>query len=171
MSHYNDRRYKFVNTRRSDRSGVRNGTRRTDRSGRGARPKRMAQEAPQPNSCTAANIRLGSCRRKCTCLSGAPLQILRNQLPPKFGAKPLGRFFRRRRRVSSPVDSPNSSFLRRFPAFSLFPQQGGRACNMEARREYQAALLTPQKNGRGPCPTPVIFLCQAWYLRKNPSGA
>jgi len=93
------------------------------------------------------------------------------QLPPKFGAKPLGRFFRRRRRVSSPVDSPNSSFLRRFPAFSPFPQQGGRACNMEARREYQAALLTPQKNGRGPCPTPVIFLCQAWYLRKNPSGA
>ena len=64
MSHYNDRRYKFVNTRTSDRSGVGNGTRRTDRSGRGARPKRMAQEAPQPNSCTAANIRLGSCRRK-----------------------------------------------------------------------------------------------------------
>ena len=33
------------------------------------------------------------------------------QLPPKFGAKPLGRFFRRRRRVSSPVDSPTHRFF------------------------------------------------------------
>src|SRR5258708_6223323 len=33
------------------------------------------------------------------------------------------------------------------------------------------ALLTPQKNGRGPCTIPLTFLRQAWYSRKKPVGA
>jgi hypothetical protein len=33
------------------------------------------------------------------------------------------------------------------------------------------ALLTPQKDGSGPCTIPETSLRQAWWLRKNPSGA
>jgi hypothetical protein len=38
-------------------------------------------------------------------------------------------------------------------------------------RVDQTDLLTPQKNGSGPCTMPVTFLRHAWRCRKKPSGA
>src|SRR5262245_1888330 len=42
--------------------------------------------------------------------------------------------------------------------------------NGVASVRHQTVLSTPQKNGSGPCATPLTFLRQAKYLRYMPSG-
>jgi hypothetical protein len=66
MSYCNDTRYEFLNTRASDRSGVRNSTTRTGRSGRGALPKRMAGSAKSrhPNFLVAFTKSCGDVRMR-----------------------------------------------------------------------------------------------------------